>query len=307
MGNREYEEIVGRLEKGYTAELARDVEGRAYLRAFRPSDRLILLGGGHIAQPLCRIAAMLDFAVSVVDDRPSFANTSRFPEADEVICDRFSNAIKQLRISDRDYICVITRGHRWDADCLRQLLTGTLPSYLGMIGSKRRVAGLLKLLEEDGFDRQALSKIHAPIGLKIGGTTPAEIAVSICAQLVSHRSLLPGQKARGALAQTNVNMDMLQFLARSTEPKVMMLVLESKGSTPVKAGAMMAVDDIGTTYGTIGGGCGEAAVISRARDIIGTGTREVISVDMTNDMAAEEGMVCGGTMRVLIEDVPDGT
>lgn len=165
----------------------------------------------------------------------------------------------------------------------------------------------MELLEEEGFDREVLSKIHSPIGLKIGALTPAEIAVSICAQLVSYRRLVLGQKEDRALEQTNVNMDLLRFLARSTEPKAMMLVLESKGSTPVKPGAMMGIDGMGTTYGTIGGGCGEAEVISRARDILGSGAREVISVDMTNDMAAEEGMVCGGTMRVLIEDVPCGT
>lgn len=303
MGANEFALIMNQLEKGKTAALTRNVEGIIYTREFMPSDRLIILGGGHIAQPLCKIASMLDFSVTVVDDRPSFANSARFPEADTVVCDSFSNAITGLEIRAGDYVCVITRGHRWDGDCLRQILPGTLPSYLGMIGSKRRVAGLLALLEEEGFSREAIAHIHAPIGLKIGAVTTTEIAVSICAELVAHRRKMPERKAGAALAQADVNLDLLRFLAEGPEPRAMMLVLDSKGSTPAKPGAMMAADCIGTTYGTIGGGCGEAAVISRAREIIGSGVSDIIDVDMTNDMAAEEGMVCGGTMRVLIEDI----
>lgn len=96
---------------------------------------------------------------------------------------------------------------------------------------------------------------------------------------------------------------MLHYLAESEEPKAMLLVLSSDGSTPVKPGAMMAVNSLGKGYGTIGGGCSEAALMGRARKIIGSGTSCVVEVDMTNDVAAEEGMVCGGTMRVLVEDV----
>ena len=132
------------------------VDGVTYTRVFLPENRLIPLGGGHIAQPLCAIAAMLDFAVTVVDDRAVFANFERFPEAAQVICNSFSAAITGLDIRATDYVCVITRGHRWDGECLRQILSGTLPKYLGMIGSKRRVEGLLGVLSEEGFDPEAL-------------------------------------------------------------------------------------------------------------------------------------------------------
>lgn len=95
---------------------------------------------------------------------------------------------------------------------------------------------------------------------------------------------------------------MLRFLAQGAQPKACALVLSSTGSTPVKSGAMMGIDALGNGYGTIGG-CSEAAIMVRARKIMGTGTSCVVQIDMTNEVAESEGMVCGGTMRVLLEDV----
>ena len=303
MTNQEFQEILDKLEQGETPRLTKTVEEQTYTRIFLPENRLILLGGGHIAQPLCAMASMLDFAVTVVDDRISFANSQRFPEAAQVVCNSFAAAIAGLDIRATDYVCVITRGHRWDGECLREILGGTLPSYLGMIGSKRRVEGLLNLLAEEGFGPEKLSRIHTPIGLQINAQTPAEIAVSICGEMIAHRRSYVRKDQNIALSHTNTDYAMLRFLAESTQPKACALVLSSTGSTPVKPGAMMAIDYLGNGYGTIGGGCSEAAVMARARKIMGTGKRCVIEIDMTNEVAESEGMVCGGTMRVLLEDV----
>ena len=303
MTNEEFQKILDELNRGETPELNKTIEGQTYTRVFLPENRLILLGGGHIAQPLCAMASMLDFAVTVVDDRITFANSERFPEASQVICNSFSRAISDLTIRATDYVCVITRGHRWDGECLRQILSGTLPTYLGMIGSKRRVEGLLNLLGEEGFSMEDLSRIHAPIGLKINAQTPAEIAVSICAEMVAHRRKYVRKDQRICLDQTNTDYGMLHFLAESTLPKACALVLSSTGSTPVKPGAMMAIDYLGNGYGTVGGGCSEAAIMGKARKIMGSGSSCIVEIDMTNEVAESEGMVCGGTMRVLVEDV----
>lgn len=303
MKRQEFQQILDRLSRGETPLLTKTVDGQSYTRLFRPENRLILLGGGHIAQPLCRIASMLDFSVTVVDDRISFANSERFPEATHMICDSFAGAISKLGISPADYVCVITRGHRWDGECLRQILAGSFPYYLGMIGSKRRVAGLLDMLAGEGFSVAQLSRIHTPIGIKINAQTPVEIAVSICAELIAERRKVILQKDGVYLEHTNTDYSALEFLAQSPEPKAFALVLSSKGSTPVKPGSMLAIDRLGRGYGTIGGGCSEAEVMSKARKIIGSGGSCVVEVDMTNDVAADEGMVCGGTMRVLLEDV----
>lgn len=302
MSQNEFQDILARVERGEGATLTRSVGGVGYTRRFAPRERLILLGGGHVALALARMAAMLDFAVTVVDDRPAFANSERFPEAERVVCDAFESAIAGLAIRAGDYVCVLTRGHRWDGECLRALLAGTEPFYLGMIGSKRRVKGLLGALADEGFDRERLAHIHAPIGLMISAVTPEEIAVSICAQLIEHRRAKPEERSKAVLAQTNTDIDMLRFLARDAGARVLCLVLETRGSTPVKSGAAMAVDTLGRGYGTIGGGCGEAAVMQRARTLLGTGKSLVMEVDMTDDAAAEDGLTCGGTMRVYLED-----
>ena len=145
----QFQALFEQVRNGKSASLTLEAGETAYIRNFRPEERLILLGGGHIAQPLCRYAADLGFAVTVVDDRPSFADRTRFPEAQAVLCDAFPSALQHLGIGGGDYVAVITRGHRHDADCLRAILAGTMPRYLGMIGSRRRGAGLVQLLQEE--------------------------------------------------------------------------------------------------------------------------------------------------------------
>ncbi len=295
--------ILAETQAGRAADLLREAEGKRWVRRFVPDERLIVLGGGHIALPLCKMAAMLDFAVTVVDDRPSFANHQRFPEARQVICDGFENALGSLAIRATDYVCIITRGHRWDGVCLRTVLRGTEPSYLGMIGSRRRTTAMLEMLKEEGFDPAALKRVHTPIGLEIGALTTAEIAVSICAELVQHRRSLPERTGEPCLEQTNTDPALLRFMAEGGEPAALMTVVGTSGSTPVDSGAIMAIDRAGRIYGTIGGGCGEAEVMAEGRRLIGTGRSKLMEVDMSNDVAEDEGMVCGGRMQVLVEDV----
>jgi len=299
----EFSGILEEIRAGRKAELRLETEGKMYLRRFVPNERLILLGGGHIAVPLCKIAAMLGFSVTVADDRPLFASWERFPEASSVLCDSFSNAIGTLRIGPSDYVCVITRGHRWDGECLRRILKGEYPFYLGMIGSRRRVRALLDLLEEEGYEKEKLSAIHTPIGLKIGAETPGEIAVSICAELIQCRRGTAADKEEDILKRTDTDEELLRFLAENEQPAALMTVISASGSTPAETGAMMAVDKAGRTKGTIGGGCGEAEALTAARGMLGSGGTRIIEVKMTNDVAAEEGMACGGTMTVRIEDM----
>ena len=298
----EFQKILDQVQAKAPAARTFEAEGTTYIRNFRPSERLILLGCGHIAQPVCRYAADLGFSVTVADDRPSFANHTRFPEAEQVICDSFPNAIRQIQVNERDYVAVITRGHRYDADCLREILPGTFPRYLGMIGSRRRVIGLLNLLEEEGFSREELDKIHTPIGVDIGALTVKEIAVSIVAELIQCRRQSTKRRSRSTtLTAEDIDLPLLQFLAEDPAPKALLTVIETQGSTPVKSGAMMAVDQALRMAGTIGGGCSENAVLMDAYRIIGTGAKRCVTIDI----AEEEGMVCGGQMKVMIEDIPE--
>lgn len=306
MNHNVFADLVKQVEEGNKADLKFEGDGLSAVRRFIPKERLILLGGGHIALALCQVGVLLDFAVSVVDDRPSFCNPLRFPQAEETICDSFENAIRRLKVRQEDFVCVITRGHQHDADCLRELLVGTMPKYLGMIGSRRRVSGLMELLKEEKYDPERLAQVNAPIGISINAQTPMEIAISIAAQLVEYRRKGHGHQEEDRvdyLMQTNVDMALLKTFAQPKEPMMAAVVMDTKGSTPVKAGAMMAVGRLGRIEGTIGGGCGEAEITQVARRMIGSGEKKVITINMTNEVAGDEGMVCGGVMRVLLEDI----
>ena len=297
-------EIYRAASEGKEAALTFTADGEEYLRSFHPPERLILLGCGNIGQELCRYAADLGFTVTAVDERPAFANRILMPDAAEILCSDFPDAIRRLQITERDYVCVITRGHRFAADCLREILPGAYPRYLGMIGSKRRVALLMKQLESEGFGPDALKRIHAPIGISINALTVKEIAISIVAELIQcRRAGLDRRSKETRLTAEDIDLRLLEFLTCDETPKALLLVYETSGSTPVKSGAMMAVDKVGRTVGTIGGGCGEGAVLKDAYRIIGSGTQCTVTVDMSNDIAEEEGMVCGGEMKVLIADV----
>ena len=294
------------MEGGAPAELVlntRDDRGteKTYTRALLPPCRLILFGGGHVSQPLCRYASDLEFGVTVVDDRPSFANASRFPDAEHIVCDSFVKAISELSITRYDFICVITRGHRYDAVCLRQIFAGVMPRYLGLIGSKRRTIELFGMLEEEGFDRALIERVHTPIGLPIGAETPKEIAISILAQLIEHRSSRSADREAERLALTSHEPELLHYLAENREPCALAVVVEKRGSTPVPTGAVMAVNPLGGIVGTVGGGCGEHEILKHALETLRTGQARLVELDMSNDVAEEEGMVCGGRMWVWIE------
>lgn len=144
---------------------------------------LLILGGGHIALPVCEMAKILGYKVTVVDDRPLFANHKRFAAADRVICNSFAQALSGLSINPATYIVIVTRGHKHDKECLQTVIDKPA-GYIGMIGSKRRVKALLTELAENGTEQERLDRVFSPIGLNIGAETPAEIAVSILAEII---------------------------------------------------------------------------------------------------------------------------
>jgi xanthine dehydrogenase accessory factor len=147
---------------------------------------LLIAGGGHIAVPLVRMGTMLGFRVVVLDDRPIFANEERFPDADEAIAAPFGETLASYPLDDRTYVTIMTRGHAHDLECLSEVIDKPV-AYIGMIGSRRRVRGVLDLVREKGYSEELLSRVHAPIGLDIGARTPEEIAVSVIAEVVQAR------------------------------------------------------------------------------------------------------------------------
>lgn len=274
---------------------------------FYSVGRLIVLGGGHIAKPLVKYGAEIGFEVTVVDDRPSFANQARFPEASVVLCESFEQCFKKIEVNPSDYVVIVTRGHRHDAVCLRQVLDLT-PEYLGMIGSKRRVKIIMEQLIEEGFDQERINQVCTPIGLAIGAITPEEIAISIIAQIISKKRLNQTSlesNLKKKKSQSDFDYEVLENLANNNEEKrAIITIVSKKGSVPRGPGAKMIVWPDGRILGSIGGGCSEGEVILVARDLIRFGGYKVEKIDMTGSVAEDEGMVCGGIMEVLIEVYP---
>ena len=161
---------------------------KVFVEPILGTSTLYVFGGGHIAVPLVEFAKALEFAVVVVDDREEFANRKRFPIADEVKLGDFGEVTKSTDFHVDDCVVIITRGHQHDEVVLKECLSKKrLPGYIGMIGSKEKVTATFSHLKEEGVSSQLLEKVRAPIGLDIGARTPAEIALSIMAEIVAYR------------------------------------------------------------------------------------------------------------------------
>ena len=149
-----------------------------------PPDRLVIFGAGHIGMPLARLAAIVGFEVTVVDDRERFASRERFPDAVEVVVEPFDQAVRGIEITPWTYLVLVTRGHEHDEATLRHVVGSSAP-YIGMIGSRRRVLVVFERLRAMGVPDDFIRRIYAPIGIDIGGRTPEEIALAILAEIVN--------------------------------------------------------------------------------------------------------------------------
>ncbi|MFQ5662492.1 MAG: XdhC family protein [Terriglobia bacterium] len=160
-----------------------------------------ICGAGHVGQAVAKIASLAGFSTIIVDDRAQFANRERFPEASAIYADDYEKIFPQLDPNEFSYIVIATRGHKDDMRVLRWA-AGTRARYVGLIGSKRKVMEIYKVLESEGIPRERLEGLHAPIGLEIGALAPEEIAVSIVAEMIAVRrhAPLPNPKALGRAA-----------------------------------------------------------------------------------------------------------
>lgn len=173
----EYEDGAGRAE---TATV--------YLELHGPLPKLVIVGGGHVAVPLAQLGVMLGLRVEVLDDRPEFAEAGRFPGTAVRVID-FRDPFADTSLAPADHVVLVTRGHRFDYECLVRLLAMERPpAYIGMIGSRRRVRATHEQLAREGFAPDQMKQVRAPVGLDLGGQTPAEIAVSVAAEIVLFHS-----------------------------------------------------------------------------------------------------------------------
>ncbi len=161
-------------------------EVSVFIDCYITGPELILIGAGHISQYLAGIAKMLGFKITVIDDREDYASRERFPQADRLLAADIAETLDNLNITENTYLAILTRGHKHDQVALEKV-AGSDAAYVGMIGSKSKIKTVFDNLSNNGFTRSDLEKIHAPIGLDLGGSSPAEIALSIAAEIVKVR------------------------------------------------------------------------------------------------------------------------
>lgn len=163
-------------------------------------DTLLIVGAGHIAQHLAAMAKIAGFMVTVLDDREEFCNRQLFPDADRLLVGNIEQLLGQVNIGLRTYITIVTRGHRYDQLALEKTIRSSA-SYLGMIGSAQKVEATFNNLHDLGIDPEELGKVHAPIGINIGAQTPAEIAVSILAEIIAVKRRVFQSRSPAALSR----------------------------------------------------------------------------------------------------------
>jgi xanthine dehydrogenase accessory factor len=172
-----------------------------FIEPVMPVSTLYIFGAGHIAWSLYKVARIAGFEIVVVDDRETYANRERFPEARDVYADEYEQVMAQLAPTESSYIVIVTRGHRDDMRVLRWAAE-TPARYIGMIGSQRKVIAIYKELEKEGVAAEKLARVYAPVGIDIGAITPEEIAVAIVAELIAIRrgseTALPHMKSTKA-------------------------------------------------------------------------------------------------------------
>lgn len=274
---------------------------RVYAELIGHEKKLVVCGAGHVSIPIIRIGKMIGCRVTCIDDRPSFAGNAKKAGADTVICDDFRKALDTIEGDNDTYFVIVTRGHRWDEDCLRKIALKP-HAYIGLMGSRRRVKIVKEKLIEEGISKEVLDAVYTPVGLNIGAETPEEIAVSILAEIIEVKN-----KKKRNFGYPKEIMDAIIGKNHHETPvegrKILTTIVTRKGSAPREVGTKMLILPDGRCVGTIGGGCVEADVMRKGREMLldDNPSPVLYHVDLTDDEASEEGMVCGGVLDVLME------
>jgi xanthine dehydrogenase accessory factor len=247
---------------------------------------LVLFGCGHVGKALYDLAVLQDMKVTILDSREELLTEERFPLA-ERICGEYDELLSHdYPQFVSPYFCIFTHGHRFDSDCLLYALKHP-HSYIGMIGSKAKIAHCMDNMRAAGIPDSKLEQVHSPIGLPINAVTPQEIAVAIMAQIIS-----VFRKDKSAVAADAF------LLAMAAQKKgVMVRIVEKTGSSPRSVGSMMFVTEDGL-YGTVGGGAIENHAVRTAGKMLRE-EKEFLLEHLELQSDQELGMICGGSNTLL--------
>lgn len=267
-------------------------EESVYLEDLASRPRVFVLGCGHVARALYRVLSEMDFEIIMADERPEFAKPEDFPKA-QVVCAPYEEVFPRFEESAADWYVIMTPGHEKDFVCAKNALTRR-NTYVGMIGSRAKVATTHRRLKEAGISQEAIDDLHSPIGLSIGAQTPFEIAVSIAAQMIEVRRTRDVCLLEGAVESS--------LSEGASEDRVLATILWKRGSGPREQGTRMIISGNAPIVGTVGGGAIENAAILKAKKMLEDGSVfDTETYNMTSSGAATLGMICGGRTELMFE------
>lgn len=285
-----WKEVLPQLVDTTQSKLLKFDDIEIVVEVIYDTPRMVILGGGHVSHQLAYIANQMGFYLTIVDDREEFANLDRFKFADNIICKPYSEAFDMIENTYNTYYVIVTRGHVYDSLCLEKCLERN-SIYIGMIGSKGKVAQVFDNLIAKGYDKTLIDKVHSPIGLKLGGNLPMEVAVSIAAEII---------QIRNSNSNQSVDIDIKNYFVNKQYRKgdKIVTIIEKSGSSPRGVGSKMIIKTDGTILGSIGGGNVEFEAINQSK-LIELPT--VCRYDLSNKEGAKLGMTCGGHVSVFYE------
>lgn len=259
----------------------------------KPEPHIVIFGAGHVAKALYESAELLNMSVTVIDERNETANKERFPSA-EIICRPYDEFFASDISFFRPYYVIMTHGHSYDSRALEWVLRKPA-AYIGMIGSRGKVAATYEKMLEKGFTRSELDRVHSPIGLKIGAVTPEEIAVSIIAEIIS---VFRSVKNAFTISPSYVE-------SVTGKKGVCARIIEKRGSAPRAVGSELFYSPAEDRfYGTVGGGAVEKATEDECRRMWKTGEKNRI-IHYNLSAKGDLSMICGGDVDMLFSLVEE--
>ena len=286
-----YERDIGNLPYGREGILEQP-DGRVFLEPITQGRKLVVCGAGHVSLALIRMGVLLDYEITVIEDRDEHARRAGEAGARHVICKPFGEALDGLESDPGTAFVIMTREHVHDVDCLRRIL-GKPYAYAGMMGSRTRTGLIREQMLQEGYDPRKVEQLHMPIGLPIGSRTPEEIAVSVMAQVI--QVMNASDTSEGFPPGMPEELAGLQ--GREEPAGILAMIVEKKGEGPRRPGTKMLVRKDGSFLGTVGGGYAEAVILQTAHGMIREGCREsrLVHVDMKKGT-----MSCGGESTVFL-------
>lgn len=265
-------------------------EGQVFAERLTTDARLIICGAGTVGQEVIKLGKQLGLNVIVLEDRREFAEIASKHGADKVLCMEFEQAFDKLEQRDSDYYVVVTREHQFDKLCIRKILNRK-NSYVGMMSSRNRATMLKDNLKDEGYSEECLGLIHSPIGINIKAETPAEIAVSVMAEIISYKN----EKVK----TEGYNNELLNKINTESEEKLILAtIVKRTGSAPRDVGTKMLIYENGSIVGSVGGGWIEANVLKLAKEMFMSNRKYSI---YETDKNSEDAILCGGYETIYLE------